>query len=105
MARMPRIIVPGQALHVIQRGNNRQAVFFAAEDYQKYLEVLAENATNTGCQLHAYVLMTNHIHLLLTPEYEASVSRMMQGIGRKYVRYVDQGVRTLEEIKGSEHLK
>jgi len=80
MARMPRIIVPGQALHVIQRGNNRQAVFFADEDYQKYLEVLTENATNTGCQLHAYVLMTNHIHLLLKPEDEAGVSRMMQGI-------------------------
>lgn len=90
MARMPRIIVPGQALHVIQRGNNRQAVFFADEDYQKYLEVLTENATSAGCQLHAYVLMTNHIHLLLTPEHEAGVSRMMQGIGRKYVRYVNK---------------
>ena len=90
MARMPRIIVPGQALHIIQRGNNRQAVFFADEDYQKYLEVLAENSVGTGCQLHAYVLMTNYIHLLLTPESEESVSHKMQGIGRKYVRYVNK---------------
>lgn len=87
---MPRIIVPGQALHVIQRGNNRQAVLFADEDYQKYLEVLAENAQSTGCQLHAYVLMTNHIHLLLTSESEESVSRLIQGIGRKYVRYINE---------------
>lgn len=90
MARMPRIIVPGQALHVIQRGNNRQAVFFADEDYQYYLDVLAENAANTGCQIHAYMLMTNHTHLLLTPASENSVSRMMQGIGRKYVRYINK---------------
>lgn len=90
MARMPRIIIPGQALHVIQRGNNRQAIFFADEDYQYYLEVLAENAANTGCQVHAYVLMSNHVHLLLTPESEDSVSRLMQGIGRKYVRYINK---------------
>ena len=90
MARMPRIIVPGQALHVIQRGNNRQVVFFADEDYQYYLDVLAENAANTGCQVHAYVLMTNHTHLLLTPASEESVSRMIQGIGRKYVRYINK---------------
>ena len=76
MARMPRIIVPGQALHVIQRGNNRQAIFFADEDYQYYLDTLAENAADTGCQVHAYVLMTNHTHLLLTPASEESVSRM-----------------------------
>ena len=66
MARLPRIILPGQALHIIQRGNNRQACFFADDDYRYYLDCLQVASSHYGGQLHAYVLMTNHVHLLLT---------------------------------------
>ena len=90
MARMPRIIVPGQALHIIQRGNNRQVTFFSDEDYLKYLETLGQLAQQYGCFIHAYVLMCNHIHLLVTPSHADSVPLMMQGIGRTYVRYVNR---------------
>ena len=89
MARLPRIIVPGLPLHIIQRGNNKQATFFSAEDYHKYLEALKEASEKYECLVHAYVLMTNHIHLLVTPMTKSSVSLMMQAIGRKYVRYVN----------------
>lgn len=89
MARLPRIIVPGLPLHVIQRGNNRQATFFLEEDYRKYLDALEVASDEYECLVHAYVLMTNHIHLLLTPMTEKSVSLMMQAIGRKYVRYIN----------------
>jgi putative transposase len=71
MARMPRIVVPGQALHVIQRGNNRQPVFYHDEDYRTYLETLQQAAVSHSCAVHAYVLMSNHVHLLLTPEQTA----------------------------------
>jgi putative transposase len=84
---MPRIIVPGQALHIIQRGNNRQATFFSDEDYRKYLDTLDRLSKQYGCAIHAYVLMSNHIHMLATPAHKESVSLMMQGIGRTYVRY------------------
>ena len=89
MARLPRIIVPGIPLHIIQRGNNRQATFFSEEDYHRYLDVLKTASEEYACSIHAYVLMTNHIHLLVTPETEDSVSLMMQAIGRKYVRYIN----------------
>ena len=89
MARQARIVIPGQAMHVVQRGNNRQATFYADEDYRRYLDILFEYAKQHDCAIHAYVLMTNHIHLLLTPETEKSTSAMMQAIGRKYVRYVN----------------
>lgn len=89
MARMPRIILPGQALHVIQRGNNRQATFFSDEDYLKYLDTLGQQSEQYGCTIHAYVLMSNHIHMLATPSHEESLPLMMQGIGRTYVRYVN----------------
>ena len=68
MARSPRIVVPGIPLHIIQRGNNRLPVFFAEEDYLYYLNTLTEVSLGYGCKVHAYVLMTNHVHLLITPE-------------------------------------
>ena len=89
MARKPRIVVAGQPLHVIQRGNERQAVFYADEDYQRYLEYLDTASQQHGCQIHAYVLMTNHVHLLITHVAAESVSKMMQTLGRRYVRYVN----------------
>lgn len=77
----------------MQRGHNRNACFFADEDYQFYLECLAQGLRRYGVQLHAYVLMTNHVHLLMTPDEEASISRLMQHIGRLYVLYVNKRYR------------
>jgi putative transposase len=77
--------------HVVQRGNNRQAVFFERSDYRRYLDCLEEAGERYGCRVHAYVLMTNHVHLLLTPQEQDSIPKVLQSIGRKYVQYVNQG--------------
>jgi putative transposase len=74
---------------VIQRGNNRQSVFFAETDYRYYRDTLQQAAARYDCAIHAYVLMTNHVHLLVTPHAENGLSRMMQGVGRRYVRYIN----------------
>lgn len=89
MPRLPRTVLPGQPLHVIQRGNNRSVIFFADEDYRRYREDLKAASEKWGCAIHAYVFMTNHVHLLLTPEAEHSASKLMQSLGRRYVRYVN----------------
>ncbi|HFD33277.1 MAG TPA: transposase [Gammaproteobacteria bacterium] len=87
MARLPRFVLPGHPQHVIQRGNNRQVIFCAESDYQFYLEKLLDAAREHACDIHAYVLMTNHVHLLVTPHEENSISKMMQSLGRRYVQY------------------
>lgn len=87
MARLPRFVIPGQPQHVIQRGNNRQAIFRADDDYRFYLEKLTEAANKHQCDIHAYVLMTNHVHLLVTPHSENGIGKMMQMVGRYYVQY------------------
>lgn len=87
MPRLPRFVIPGQPQHVIQRGNNREAIFYAENDYQFYLEKLFEAADKYECELHAYVLMTNHVHLLVTPQQDDSIGKMMQSVGRYYVQY------------------
>ena len=87
MPRLPRNFVPGVPQHVIQRGNNRQAIFIGDDDRSRYLSYLAEAAARHLCAIHAYVLMNNHVHLLATPSHSDGLSRMMQGIGRRYVRY------------------
>ena len=89
MARKPRFTLPGIPQHIIQRGNNRAPCFFAEDDYLRYLEVLEESAEKNGVAIHAYVLMTNHVHLLATPGHEHGISHMMQDLGRKYVRYIN----------------
>jgi len=85
MARLPRIDLPGIAQHIVQRGVDRQPCFAASDDYAGYLRELGEAALKHGCAIHAYVLMTNHVHLLVTPRTSGAVSRMMQAIGRRYV--------------------
>jgi putative transposase len=90
MARLGRGFLPGQTLHVIQRGNNRQAIFFGAEDAARYRDWLAAAMAEYGCAVHAYVLMPNHVHLLLTPRATDSLPRGMQSLGRLYVRYVNR---------------
>ena len=87
MARLPRLTVPGYPHHVIQRGNNRQAIFASNADHQMLLALLDENARKFSVAMHAYVLMTNHFHLLVTPSTTDGLPQMMQAVGRRYVRY------------------
>jgi putative transposase len=87
MARLPRFYLPGQPLHVIQRGNNRDPIFAANDDYHFYLRCLHEAADAQSLTVHAYVLMTNHVHLLVSPKTDSSLSKTMQSIGRRYVQY------------------
>src|SRR5882724_11506193 len=93
MARLGRYFVAGQSLHLIQRGNDRQDIFRRPEDYQRYGAWLGEAASQYGCAIHAYVLMTNHVHLLVTPESADAVPRTMQSLGRRYVRYINANYR------------
>lgn len=90
LARKRRYFLRDQPLHVIQRGNNRQAIFFEPEDYELYRAWLGHAATAYDLSIHAYVLMTNHVHLLVTPAAEASVPRTLQSLGRRYVRHVNR---------------
>jgi putative transposase len=87
MARLPRLTLPGYPHHVIQRGNNRQAIFASTADYQTLLDLLRDNAQKFGVAIHAYVLMSNHFHLLATPQTADGLPQMMQAVGRSYVRY------------------
>lgn len=87
MARRPRSDLSGFPLHVIQRGNNRSACFFSDRDRTFYLHCLGAYAATLEVQIHAWVLMTNHVHLLITPRLPSDASRLMQALGRRYVRY------------------
>lgn len=90
MPRRPRLIMPDIPLHIIQRGNNRQPCFYADEDYLFYLEWLHEYSRSARCAIHAYVLMTNHVHLLITPANSASAGALMKRLGQRYVQYVNR---------------
>ena len=90
MARLPRLNLPGVPQHVVQRGNNRQVCFFSDEDYTVYLDKLKHYSRKYNVAVHSFVLMTNHVHLLLTPQESDGVSRLIQSLGRYYVRYVNQ---------------
>jgi putative transposase len=95
MPRPPRFIIPGHPQHLIIRGNNRNPIFVANEDYQAYLGWLKKAAQKHGCEVHAYVLMTNHVHLLASPSTELGLGKMVQMVGRYYVQYFnDQYQRT-----------
>ncbi|MDE2416657.1 MAG: transposase [Burkholderiales bacterium] len=87
MARLPRLTLPGLPHLVIQRGNNRQSIFEKTADYQTLLDLLAENASKYRVAVHAYVLMQNHFHLLVTPQTGEGLPLLMQSVGRRYVRY------------------
>jgi len=89
MARLPRIVIPDEPLHIMHRGNNRQDIFQSEEDYFRFLDDLKTSLKQYDCDLHAYVLMTNHFHLLLTPHTVKALSGLMQSIGRRYVRYIN----------------
>jgi putative transposase len=87
MARLPRFVLPGLPQHVIQRGNNRQQILFAEDDYWFLWEKIRTAAAKFSCLIHAYVLMPNHFHLLITPVQEDGIGKLMQYVGRYYVQY------------------
>jgi putative transposase len=86
MARLPRLTVTGYPQHVILRGNNRQDIFRNTADYQRMLDLIEQHSREQGVEIHAYVLMTNHLHLLLTPQKDQALPKMMQAVGRSYVQ-------------------
>ena len=93
MPRKTRMYLPFVPCHITSRGNNRDACFYAEQDYQFYLDCLNNACTRYGVALHAYVLMTNHVHLLMTPQTQTGISRVMQSIGRRYVQYINMTYR------------
>ncbi len=90
MARAARIILPYQPHHILQKGNNRQAVFLDEEDYLSFLLWLREAAALYEVSIHAYVLMASRVHLLATPKDKDGLARMMQWVGRHYVPYFNK---------------
>jgi putative transposase len=107
MSRSPRAFEAGWPLHILQRGNDRKPCFQAAEDYSSYLHWLDLYARKYGCAIHAYVLMTNHVHLALTPSDQTGPSSMMQSLGRRYVSLYNRKYRrtgTLWEGRFKSHL-
>ena len=99
MARLPRLTVPGYPHHIIQRGNNRQAIVADRADYELLLALIDEHARDNRVALHAYVVMSNHFHLLATPETAEAIPQMMQAVGRRYVRRFDWD-RAAEVLEG-----
>ena len=89
VARRARLLFAGFPQHIIQRGNNRQATFFAEEDHRFYLDCLLDASRKHGCLVYAYVLMTNHVHLLASAQQPYGLSRMMQHLGRRFVQYIN----------------
>lgn len=98
MPRRPRLQLAEVPLHIAQRGINREPCFFAEEDYHCYLHWLEDAARDWGCAIHAYVLMTNHVHLLLTPAVNGSPARLMQSLGRRYVQYINRFYRRTDSL-------
>jgi len=90
MPTQPRMYLPDVPSHIIQRGNNRSACFYTDADYRFYLQCLKDAAGRQQVAVHAYVLMTNHVHLLMTPTATTGISRVMQSVGRRYVQYFNQ---------------
>ncbi|CAK0779828.1 transposase [Gammaproteobacteria bacterium] len=84
MPRRPRVHLDAVPLHIVQRGHNREPCFFGEEDYHTYLHWLSEALKMARCALHAYALMTNHVHLLVTPEHAKFVPRLIVALGRRY---------------------
>jgi putative transposase len=87
MARLPRFAAPGQPQHVIQRGTNRSPLFVTTHDYLLFRECLLSAIRRYECRIHAYVLMTNHVHLLMASDRVGAIGRVMQSVGGRYVRY------------------
>ncbi len=103
MPRKPRMYLADVPCHVIQRGNNRNACFFTDDDYLYYRDVLRDACQRYCVQAHAYVFMTNHVHLLLTPQSPEGISRVMQSVGRRYVQFINKTYRRCGTLWESRH--
>lgn len=103
MARQPRYALPEQVQHIIQRGNNREAIFFRDEDYRFYLHCLAEACALQHVDVHAYVLMSNHVHLLVTPTHASGISKVMQSVSGRYAQYVNSTYRRTGTVWGGRY--
>ena len=90
MARRLRVYVPGAAVHVIQRGNNRGPIFFDNDDYETFLAFLRESAATRGTSVHGFGLMQNHYHLIVTPQHRTALPRTIQHFGGRYVQYYNK---------------
>ena len=90
MARQARTVIPGQVMHVMVRGNNREMLFYTDADRRIYLDWLREAAKQFSCSVHAFALMPNHVHLLMTPQNADSLAKTMQSLGRRYAQYFNQ---------------
>ncbi len=90
MARLPRILLPEQPHHLVQRGNNRSAIFFHDDDYRFFLDCLKSASQRYPCRIHAYVLVPNHLHLLVSPDTQDGLARLMQSVGRRYVQFINR---------------
>src|ERR1041385_3612091 len=87
MTRPPRCTVPGVTHHVFQRGNNRTTMFYTEGDYLLFRDCLLAAIRRHPCRIHAYVLMPNHVHVLITADVDAAIGRVMQHVGTRYVRH------------------
>ena len=90
MARLPRIVIPDQPLHIMHRGNNRLDIFESEEDMARIKDDIAVSLEKSACSLHAYVVMTNHLHLLATPKDKTELAKFMQSVTNRYVRYFNK---------------
>jgi putative transposase len=93
MPRRRRVHLDAVPLHIVQRGHNREPCFFDEQDHHAYLQWLGEALARERCALHAYVLMTNHVHLLVTPASAGSIPRVIIAVGRRYVQYINHSYR------------
>jgi putative transposase len=103
MPRRPRIHLAGVSLHSVQRGHNRDACFFGEDDYMAYPHGLGEALKESGCTPHAYVLMSNPVHWLLTPPQPPDVPRLISSLGRRSVRYINKTYHRTGTLWDSRH--
>ena len=103
MPRRKRMYLPGYPYHIVQRGYNREACFVEPENYQYYLGLWKECTRRYGLAVHAYCLMTNHIHFLVTPDSEGSISRAMQVVGSRYAYYLNKSYRRTGTVWEGRH--
>lgn len=90
MTRTARLVIPGQVMHVLARGHHRQTIFLVEADYRQYLSWVREAAKEFSCAIHAFALMPDHTHLLLTPQHNYSLAKLMQSLGRRYSQYFNR---------------
>jgi len=99
MPRVARIVSVGYPHHIIQRGNNREIVFFDNEDRCFYLELLKKHSPECGCKIHAYCLMSNHVHMLLVPLYSHSLAKALQKLSLRYTQHINKKYRRTGRLR------